>query len=114
MTHRVYVGAVDADGSPIHLATHSGRFTYVGPQRPDTAGAQIIDLQGRLVLPGFVDGHIHLDKSFVVFDAPNAAAAVAAAPAARAVIRHGRYWGGPAQFTLDAALLQNTAGSTPT
>jgi len=49
-----------------------------------------------------------------VFDAPNAAAAVAAAPAARAVIRHGRYWGGPAQLALDPALLKDTAGSTPT
>ncbi|SUA93428.1 hypothetical protein [Pandoraea pulmonicola] len=51
----------------------------------------------------------HLDKSFVAFDAPDAATAVAAAPAARAVIRHGRYWGGP-----NAALLQDTAGATPT
>lgn len=65
MTYRVFVGAVGADGSPLSLATRDGRFTYVGPQTPDTAHAQVIDLQGKLVLPGFVDGHIHLDKSFV-------------------------------------------------
>ncbi|VVD67336.1 amidohydrolase family protein [Pandoraea commovens] len=68
MTHRVFVGAVGADGNPITLAVRDGRFTYVGAPdsyTPDTTGAQIIDLQGKLVLPGFVDGHIHLDKSFV-------------------------------------------------
>lgn len=65
MTHRVFVGAVGADGQPLHLATRDGRFTYVGPQAPETHGAQVIDLQGKLVLPGFVDGHIHLDKSFL-------------------------------------------------
>ena len=36
------------------------------------------------------------------------------AAAARAVIRHGRYWGGPAQRALDPARLQDTAGSAPT
>ncbi|AKM32370.1 cytosine deaminase [Pandoraea faecigallinarum] len=66
--HRIFKGAVDADGNPLTLATRDGRFTYVGapmPDMPEATGAQIVDLQGKLVLPGFVDGHIHLDKSFV-------------------------------------------------
>lgn len=65
MTYRVFTNAVGADGSALHLASRDGRFTHVGASMPDTTGAQIIDLQGKLVLPGFVDGHIHLDKSFV-------------------------------------------------
>ena len=43
----------------------NGRITHIGPQRAAVAAAETIDLEGLLALPGFVDGHIHLDKSFV-------------------------------------------------
>jgi cytosine deaminase len=62
---RVFVHAVDADGAPLHLAVHEGRFVHVGPDRPQADDAEVVDLGGQLVLPGWVDGHIHLDKSFV-------------------------------------------------
>lgn len=65
MTDRIFINAVAADGSSLHLAVKDGRFAYIGAQRPLSDTAEIIDLQGQLVLPGFVDGHIHLDKSFV-------------------------------------------------
>ncbi|AXL49286.1 cytosine deaminase [Paraburkholderia caffeinilytica] len=65
MFDRVFVNAVDADGNPLNLAVHEGRFVAIGPERPGTGGAEVVDLAGHLVLPGFVDGHIHLDKSFV-------------------------------------------------
>ncbi|MGF6998625.1 amidohydrolase family protein [Paraburkholderia sp. GAS32] len=65
MFDRVFVNAVDADGNPLNLAVREGRFVAIGPERPGIDGAEVVDLEGRLLLPGFVDGHIHLDKSFV-------------------------------------------------
>jgi len=62
---RLFVNAVDAHGAPLHLAVHDGRFVAISAERPAIDAAETIDLDGRLVLPGFVDGHIHLDKSFV-------------------------------------------------
>ncbi|CAE6774787.1 MULTISPECIES: amidohydrolase family protein [Paraburkholderia] len=65
MFDRVFVNAVDADGNPLNLAVREGRLAAIGPERPAIGGAEVVDLAGHLVLPGFVDGHIHLDKSFV-------------------------------------------------
>ncbi|MFL9985947.1 amidohydrolase family protein [Paraburkholderia sediminicola] len=65
MFDRVFVNAVDADGNPLNLAVHEGRFVAIGPECPGLDSAEVVDLAGHLVLPGFVDGHIHLDKSFV-------------------------------------------------
>ncbi len=50
------------DGSRGDLAVSDGRF--VGTHDL-TDAIDVYDLEGLLVLPGFVDGHIHLDKSFV-------------------------------------------------
>lgn len=58
MTARLFRNALLANGQRADLPVRDGRF--VGSCEPD----EIIDLDGLLVLPGFVDGHIHLDKSF--------------------------------------------------
>jgi hypothetical protein len=59
-----YVYTVDAhDAVSQALAVRAGRIVYVG----DNAGAlrlagrktQVIDLQGRMLMPGLVDGHMH-------------------------------------------------------
>jgi len=59
-----YVYTVDAHDSIAHaLAIRDGRFVYVG----DDAGAapfigaktRVIDLHGRMLMPGLVDGHMH-------------------------------------------------------
>lgn len=65
MTDRFFTNAVDAGGQPVNLAVHDGRFVAIGADCTAAPGAETIDLGGRVVLPGFVDGHIHLDKSFV-------------------------------------------------
>ena len=38
----------------------------VGPNLAPPSGAQILDLGGRLVVPGFVDAHMHLDKAYAL------------------------------------------------
>ncbi|MBO9664564.1 amidohydrolase family protein [Dokdonella sp.] len=62
MADRVFTNAVDVHGNPLRLVVRDGRFVDAG-MLPATA--EVVDLGGSLVLPGFVDGHIHLDKSFV-------------------------------------------------
>jgi len=65
MNDREFINAIDADGLPLHIAVSNGRISHIGAQRAGTPARETIDLEGLLVLPGFVDGHIHLDKSFV-------------------------------------------------
>ena len=62
---RLFTHAVDADGNAFELAVRDGRIVDAEPRLAAMAGIDVVDLGGRLVLPGFVDGHIHLDKSFV-------------------------------------------------
>jgi cytosine/adenosine deaminase-related metal-dependent hydrolase len=75
MNDRIFVNAAGADGTALHIAVKNGRIASIGSERPgqvqasmaqaSMAQAEVVDLAGHVVLPGFVDGHIHLDKSFV-------------------------------------------------
>ncbi|WP_337158297.1 amidohydrolase family protein [Pseudomonas putida] len=65
MNDREFINAIDADGLPLNIAVKNGRITHIGPQRAAVASVETVNLEGLLALPGFVDGHIHLDKSFV-------------------------------------------------
>lgn len=65
MIERVFINAAAADGSKQHIAVAQGRIVSMGPELPAIETADVVDLQGWVVLPGFVDGHIHLDKSFL-------------------------------------------------
>ncbi|MBD8874047.1 amidohydrolase family protein [Rhodanobacter sp. DHB23] len=65
MFDRLFENAVDLHGNMLCLAVRDGRFAGLAATGDAFAAAETIDLGGRLVLPGFVDGHIHLDKSFV-------------------------------------------------
>jgi len=65
MAEQIFTHARDRHGRPFELAVRDGRITALGETVPRPAEAAVVDLGGQLVLPGFVDGHIHLDKSFV-------------------------------------------------
>lgn len=67
----VFVAASDEGpdyfASAIILDVSTGKITYVGDETDATVveamaapGAVLHDIQGRVVLPGFVDGHMHL------------------------------------------------------
>ena len=65
MIERLFINAAAADGSPLCISVADGRIVSMGPDVPAVGNADVVDLQGWVVLPGFVDGHIHLDKSFL-------------------------------------------------
>lgn len=52
------------------LIGESGRIERIGP-RLEAPNARAIDLKGRLVVPGLVDAHQHLDKTRTRADVPN-------------------------------------------
>lgn len=64
-TRTVYVNARIHTGDPLVpfgtvLTVENGLVSTVGFDRPDSAdGWTIVDLGGRFVMPGFVDGHVH-------------------------------------------------------
>lgn len=64
MIERLFTNALLPDGSAADLAVSAGRFAAIGRGLAAPETVERVDLGGRLVLPGFVDGHIHLDKSF--------------------------------------------------
>ncbi|AWH49853.1 cytosine deaminase [Stenotrophomonas sp. SAU14A_NAIMI4_5] len=65
MTLQFIQGGVDREGAPVHFHIRDGRFEGFNRTTGPAEGAEVIDLQGFTLLPGLVDGHIHLDKSFV-------------------------------------------------
>lgn len=61
----IFANASLADGRKADVAVANGTIIGVDPagqgRHPD---AEVIDLQGLLLVPAFVEGHIHLDTSF--------------------------------------------------
>ncbi len=60
---------------PGNVAVHSGRIAGVGDY---TDGSEVVDLQGRFLAPGLIDGHYHMESSMLHVD-----------QYARAVVPHG-------------------------
>lgn len=52
-------------GEPVEIGVKDGRFAAIGPSLGAEAG-EVIDCGGRLVSPGFVETHIHLDKTCTI------------------------------------------------
>ena len=58
---------LDAQGSrPAALAVEAGRIAGEAPKPP--AGAKTIDASGLLLLPAFVDAHVHLSVAGAVLE----------------------------------------------
>lgn len=55
-----------ADGRTVDIAVSDGRIVSItSTSQPQAIAGETHDLGRRLLLPGMVDGHIHLDKGFV-------------------------------------------------
>ena len=53
-----------ADGSIKDIGVTDGRIVSIAPTGTAVTAGEIVELEGALVVPGFVEGHIHLDTSF--------------------------------------------------
>ena len=61
----VFANASLASGEKAHVAVANGRIGAVLAEGAELPGArETIDLAGAMLVPGFVEGHIHLDTSF--------------------------------------------------
>lgn len=56
-------------GEPRDIAVRDGRIRHIAPHI-DTPATETLDIQGKLVVPGFVESHIHPDKAFIADRAP--------------------------------------------
>ncbi len=56
-------GARLPDGSHSDVLVRAGRIAAVGPALTVRPGAELIDVAGCLLLPGYVDAHAHVDKT---------------------------------------------------
>jgi cytosine deaminase len=72
-------GARTADAAGrVDIAIRDGRIVRIAARVPD-AGGQEIDVGGKLVIPGLVESHFHLDKALLGAGAPADAGSVAGA-----------------------------------
>jgi cytosine deaminase len=64
-TDVLFTNALLADGKRADIAVSAGRIIGLGAAGSlQPVATRTIDLVGRLTVPGFVEGHIHLDTSF--------------------------------------------------
>ncbi|NTF34474.1 amidohydrolase family protein [Rhizobium skierniewicense] len=64
MTKTVFTNARLADGMSYDIGVDNGRIVSIDPAGLKAALEPTVDLAGELLVPGFVEGHIHLDTSF--------------------------------------------------
>ena len=63
-TETLFTNAKLADGTLNDITVHDGRITAIKPAGSGDGAANVVDITGSLLVPGFVEGHIHLDTSF--------------------------------------------------
>jgi cytosine deaminase len=60
-----------ADDAPLmDVAIEGGRFAQIAP-RVDAKAAEEMDAAGRVLIPGLIESHLHLEKAFVMDRKPN-------------------------------------------
>jgi cytosine/creatinine deaminase len=74
------------DNRLVDLLIEGGRIARIG-SGPAAAGGTVVEGAGRLVSPGFVEPHLHLDKAFLMERLPGRVASVAEAIAVTAALK---------------------------
>lgn len=64
MTNTDFTNARLADGRLVDFAVRDGRIVRIEAAGSAAASDTTVDIAGALLVPGFVEGHIHLDTSF--------------------------------------------------
>ncbi|MFC9894759.1 amidohydrolase family protein [Nocardia sp. NPDC127579] len=79
---------VDDAGELVDIAVSDGLITALGPHLPDR-GSTEIDCAARVVIPGLIESHLHLDKALLDADRPAHDAGLAGAIAVTAELKAG-------------------------
>ncbi len=75
------------DGSPLQdVAVERGRYVQISP-RVEAHGDVEIDAAGRVLIPGLVESHLHLEKAFVMDRQPNRSGTLMEAIAVTAALK---------------------------
>ncbi|WP_076866595.1 amidohydrolase family protein [Bradyrhizobium mercantei] len=61
---KLFINARLGDGTRRDILVRGGRIVAIEASGARPVGAEVVDLGNALVVPGFVEGHIHLDTSF--------------------------------------------------
>lgn len=64
MTKTIFTNAKLSDGLLHDIHVENGRITSIQSAATASASGNVINIAGDLLVPGFVEGHIHLDTSF--------------------------------------------------
>ena len=60
----LFTNAKLADGSLTDIGVAGGRIVSIAPSGTASSASRRVDIAGALLVPAFVEGHIHLDTSF--------------------------------------------------
>ena len=73
---------------PVDIAIHAGRIASIRGRQPAAPPTvEVVDAGGKLVIPGLVESHFHLDKALLGAGAPADAGDVAGAIRATAAMK---------------------------
>jgi predicted amidohydrolase YtcJ len=61
---KLFINARFGDGTRHSILVRGGRIIAITGEDHRPVASETIDLGGELLVPGFVEGHIHLDTSF--------------------------------------------------
>nr|WP_319216173.1 amidohydrolase family protein [uncultured Trichococcus sp.] len=61
---------IDESNETVDIGIENGKFTKIGAL-VDVSAARVIEGNGRVVIPGLVESHIHLDKALIADRLPN-------------------------------------------
>src|SRR5690348_13317638 len=61
---KIFLNARFDGGARHHIAVKDGLIAALLPADAPASGTETVDLGNALVVPGFIEGHIHLDTSF--------------------------------------------------